>query len=436
MKKMIVPLVGALVAFTSLDAVAKTERVNGYVWVYDVIDDRWAANYNSVVVSGTDQYYGKVTGDITIPSTLGGKPVKCIAEKAFKGCQEISSVIIPDGVTKIERSAFYECTGLTSITIPASVKSIGEYAFSRCRRLKSVHITDIAAWCGISFDDSANPLVFANLYHNGAIVEDLTIPNGVKSIGRGAFYEYKGLKSVTIPGSVWSIGEDAFSFCGNITKVKIGNGVSVIGKNAFYSCKSLKSIVIPDGVREVGTWAFLGCSGLTSLTIGKGQKSIEKEVFSGCSGLTSVTIPDGVEFIGFGAFKDCSGLKSVTIPASVTKIFDGMTWGGMLPDSTPFYGVCNVETLTTPIFPCGMSKSSIKHLTIPNGVTSIADGEFEGCTGLISITIPEGVTSIGSRAFAGCSNLTKVKIPKSVTSIDNTAFSGCSKLKKIPMPSR
>ena len=149
-----------------------------------------------------------------------------------------------------------------------------------------------------------------------------------------------------------------------------------------------------------------------------------------------MTIPDGVEFIGFGAFKNCNSLKSVTIPASVTKIFDGMTWGGMIPNSTPFYGVCNVETLTAPFFPCGMSKSSVKHLTIPYGVISIPDGAFEGCTGLTSVTIPDGVTRIGSLAFAGCSSLTKLKIPNSVTSIDSTAFLGCSKLKKIPVRSR
>ncbi len=436
MKKMIVQLMVTLIAFTSLDANANTQRVNGFVWMYDVINDRWDDDYGKVVIRGIARYYGEATGDIVIPSTLGGKSVKWIGEDAFKGCKKLNSVVIPDGVTKIERSAFYECTGLTNITVPASLKSVSEFAFSRCTKLKSVHISDIAAWYGISFDNWSNPLAYAKLYVNGALVEDLTIPYGVKSIERGAFRENEGLKSVTIPGSVRSIGEDAFSFCKNLTSVKIGNGVSSIGENAFYSCKSLKSIVIPDGVVEVGTGAFEGCTSLTSVTIGEGQKSIGKEVFAGCISLESVTIPDGVEFIGFAAFKNCESLKSVSIPASVTKIFDGMTWGGMCPDTTPFYGVCNVETLTAPFFPCGMSKWSVKHLTIPIGVTSIPDGAFEGCTGLISVTIPDGVTSIGSFAFAGCSSLTQVKIPKSVTSIDSTAFSGCGKLKNIPMRSR
>ena len=70
-------------------------------------------------------------------------------------------------------------------------------------------------------------------------------------------------------------------------------------------------------------------------------------------------------------------------------------------------------------------------VTIPNSVTEIGPGAFDGCSGLTSVTIPNSVTSIGDRAFYECSGLTSVTIPNSVTSIGNYAFNGCSGLTRI-----
>ena len=93
-------------------------------------------------------------------------------------------------VTSIGSSAFEDCTGLKSVTIPNSVTSIGIYAFIGCTGLTSVHISDMAAWCAISFGSSdANPLYYAhNLYLNETLVTDLVIPGSVTSIGSMAFW--------------------------------------------------------------------------------------------------------------------------------------------------------------------------------------------------------------------------------------------------------
>ena len=76
----------------------------------------------------------------------------------------------------------------------------------------------------------------------------------------------------------------------------------------------------------------------------------------------------------------------------------------------------------------------IKSITIPDGVTSIGDGAFYGCSSLQSIAIPDGVTSIGYGAFYGCSSLQSIAIPDGVTSIKNLAFYGCSSLQSIEIP--
>ena len=80
------------------------------------------------------------------------------------------------------------------------------------------------------------------------------------------------------------------------------------------------------------------------------------------------------------------------------------------------------------------SCSGLTSLSIPNSVTSIGYSAFRDCSGLTSVTIPNSVTSIGSYAFSGCSGLTSLSIPNSVTSIDYSAFSGCSGLTSLTIP--
>lgn len=164
-----------------------------------------------------------------------------IGSSAFKDCRGLTSITIPDGVTSIGGSAFNGCSGLTSITIPDSVTFIGFHAFWSCYNLKSVFINDIATWCNISFLD--NPLFYAeNMYLKGTLVTDLVIPDGVTSIGEGAFNGCGGLTSVTISDSVTSIGEYAFQMCYGLTSVTIGKGVTSIYFGAFKDCNSLKSV--------------------------------------------------------------------------------------------------------------------------------------------------------------------------------------------------
>ena len=163
--------------------------------------------------------WGVYSGEVVIPESVehegSAYSVTSIGKSAFYDCKGLTSVTIPNSVTSIGESAFEGCSGLTSVTIPNSVESIGYFAFNGCLRLTSVHISDIAAWCNIDFeDDVSNPLSYAHhLYLNGEEVKDLVIPNSVTSIGRDAFAGCSGLTSVTIPNSVTSIGRYAFYEC-------------------------------------------------------------------------------------------------------------------------------------------------------------------------------------------------------------------------------
>ena len=225
----------------------------------------------------------------------------------------------------------------------------------------------------------------------------------VTSIGKYAFSDCSGIKSITIPKSVTSIGEYAFNSCSGLTSVTISDGVKSIGDSTFKGCSSLTNITIPDGVKSIGVSAFRDCSGLTSITIPDDITSIGASAFRDCSGLTSITIPDSVTSIGDSTFKGCSGLTSITISNGVTSI-----------GNYAFSG-CN----------------GLKSITIPDGVKSICASAFRDCSGLTSVTIGSGVKSIGVGAFENCYDLTIITIPDSVASIGDSAFNGCSGLTSI-----
>lgn len=141
---------------------------------------------------------------VVIPAEIDGYKVTSIANNAFQGATEITSVTIPNGVTSIGSMAFAGCTALETVNIPSSVTSIEGLAFTGCSSLK-----------------------------------DVDIPNSVTSIGGGAF-----------------------TGCTSLTNIKIPNGITKIETGTFTGCTSLISITIPASVTEIGSLAFSGCSSL------------------------------------------------------------------------------------------------------------------------------------------------------------------------------
>ena len=105
-----------------------------------------------------------------------------------------------------------------------------------------------------------------------------------------------------------------------------------------------------------------------------------------------------------------------------------------------FYGCSSLANVEIPNSVTSIGESafsgcnSLTSIAIPNSVTIIKNGTFSGCSGLTSITIPEGVTSIGKSAFSGCSGLTSVIIPEGVITIENSTFKDCSSITSITIP--
>lgn len=317
---------------------------------------------------------------------------------------------------------------------------------------------------------------------------DVVIPDGVTSIGDGAFFECTTLTSVFIPKGVTDIAPNSFIYCYSLTEIEVESGnnkfisesgvlyskdmteliaypggkegtsfaipesTTAIGSDAFAGCDNLINVTIPGNVIDIGGGAFSSCRNLSNVIISDGVPYISDNMFSYCRSLTTVSIPNSVNSIYYNAFMDCSSLKSITIPDSVTQIqmqaFSGCSslTNLKLPDSmtsVPPYLFSGCSSLTQVNIPNSVTKieanafwgcASLTNIDIPSSVTEIERGAFGECSSLHSISLPYGVTSIGDQMFDGCSSLTDITIPNSVTSISGGAFSHCSNLASITIP--
>lgn len=135
---------------------------------------------------------------------------------------------------------------------------------------------------------------------------DVTIPNGITSIGERAFEHCRNLTSITIPSSVSSIGKGAFTWCYALDKIIVDkeNNHYISENGALYDKNKTELIqvppgiedtefVIPDSVRNIGDSAFYDCISLTSIIIPDSVKHVDEMAFSGCSKLEYLTIPKG-----------------------------------------------------------------------------------------------------------------------------------------------
>ena len=274
-----------------------------------------AENGNVTVTGLVDKDY---SGELIVPSSIGGFPVTSIGQFAFYQYSGIKNVTLPDSVKTVGDYAFYQCSALESITLPSLLTSIGNGAFHSCEKLKSITLLDSLKSIG----------EFA--FYNCSSLKGVTLPASLTSVGKGAFFACAQIKSINIPALVTYIGEYAFPSDSGLESISVNTDNKVYSsagncliktaqKLLVAGCKN--SVIPSDGsVTEIGSSAFFHCAALNSVTIPDKVTKIGNSAFYGCAGIESLIIPASVTSIGASAFSFSLGLNVITISASVTSI--------------------------------------------------------------------------------------------------------------------
>jgi hypothetical protein len=188
-------------------------------------------------------------------------------------------------------------------------------------------------------------------------ITQISLPEGMTSIGASAFAECKYVKSVTIPSTVEKIYDSAFEDCRMLATLTFAEPSALIsiGNWAFYNNHELKSVVIPDGVTEIGYAAFYGCTYLDELTLPASMEYIADNSFALCAKLrrmnVSAAIPPVVEA---RTFEDVDRSIPVVVPdASVNQYKAAPIWQefNIIGKNSVSTSVDNVDTST-----CGVEK--------------------------------------------------------------------------------
>ena len=338
---------------------------------------------------------------VVIKGDLTEIPENCFGDMGT-GCQYLESFDIPDSVISIGSNAFSGCKSLTSIEIPENCTYIGSRAFYQCQSLTSFEIPSSVTTIGVVFigyNPSIKELVIP------ATVTKITSGEPVPTILGGLDLDRLEYNASSIPIA----GSYSFQGC-NIKELELGEGV-IVGKGTEssgysnqLSNRGLEKVIMHDGVILTGNGQiFSANANLTCVILPNDLTSIPTGTFSACRNLTSINIPSTLEYVGANAFS--------SVPL---EYFDAPSMK-MFGDSA-LYGI-----------------GSITYITLPESLTKIGRSAFENCSGLTSIAIPSNCTYIGECAFNQCTSVTSITLSSSLTKIESvksntvaTVFAGCS----------
>lgn len=260
-----------------------------------------------------------------------------------------------------------------------------------------------------------------------SLLGSMFIPEGVKEIGKGAFYWCNSLNSLTLPSTLETIGNNAFMYCSSFTselllpdKLKyIGDAafwgnenlygelylphqLSYLGEGAFYGCRSLSgSLSIPQTITEIKNFTFHTCGFNGTLHLHDGITSIGEHAFYTCRFKGELNLPQKLKVINNGVFQDCDFSGDLKLPQEIYTIGD-----------YAFYNNWRLSGI----------------LEIPQNTQSVGTMAFYNCRSIEGITFPESLESIRSDAFADCFGIGSIVCKGTIPPYVQTgAFNGVAK---------
>jgi BspA type Leucine rich repeat region (6 copies) len=330
-----------------------------------------------------------VSGSVSIPSSLGGLPVRTIAARAFYG-RAATSIAIPASVTTAEGNAFEGMSNLTSISVDSTNPNYSSSA-------------------GILYNKTKTTLV----RRPSGLAGSPTFLTSVTRIGSYAF-EGNPFSSVTMPDRITSVGSSAFRSCGSLTQVGFPANLTSLGYYCFKNCTALQSITLPPKLTEVPLECFYNCDALERIVIPPLVTTIGVDAFVSCQNLREVVIPAATITVPPNSFGDCPSLVSFEVHPDNT--------GNASADGVLY----NKNMTQLKLYPAARPGAYV----VPESVTAFQNLAFKGAKSLTGVRLPPGLLQIPIFAFEGCSELRWIGIPASVNSIGHYAFLGCSKLER------
>lgn len=431
--------------------------------------------------SDFDDYY-IVTGlgmtsdyNIVIPETYNNMPVKAISAKAFEKsritslvmpnsiewigenafsqCSMLKSITLSKSLTEIKTGTFADCTALESVSVPEGVVKIEQFAFSNCTAVKSVTLPNTLTEIGIgslpygenlTFNKKDNVNYLGNafnpyLYAYNASKTDITsvsIQNGCRFIGFGAFYNCNKLKNIQLPDTLTLIFANAFSNCTALTQINIPNSAHEIQESAFANCSSLTSVIFGEKVATIAENAFSNCNKLSTLTINKGLKTIGNNAFINCQSLNKVNYLGGVnDWVKIDFINPASNPITYSQKLYIDNTL--LTNASILSEKVNDYAFYNCSQLTSVTFKEGTKQignyafyncTNINSITFANSITEIYDFAFYNCNKITTISLTGDIKSIGENAFENCASLESVVLGEKLEFIKSMAFRNCLQL--------
>lgn len=311
-------------------------------------------------------------------------------------------------------------------------------------------------------------------------ISEITVSEGVTSIGNNAFHSCKAESVDLQRTSLISIGKNAFSRCTMLTSIFIPESVQSIGSEAFSLCEGLSMVELPTTLTIIPDGIFTDCALLESITIPDTVTEIGANAFSKCTAFSLTGLPDGIKSIGAAAFENCGRIEELVLPETLEHIGEA-AFGGTIIDKASFEGTpekwkaiggdCGIECEVT--FPnhicdfgsswqydtqkhwqscsCGKTQNEGEHTgdgdtcTVCGAALSeaLGSGSIDGGlswslsrSGALTISGSGKMPDFSSVANAAPWDKQKDKIQSAVIesgvqSISGGAFSGCTALEKV-----
>ncbi len=325
--------------------------------------------------------------EVDLPNTL-----ESLGRAVFGSCAHIKSIRIPGSVSVVPAYCVTDCIGLETVIMENGVGTIEESAFCNSKSLKTISIpasvTNISLDLTYDDDETFSSLERFIVDENNPVYSNDETGALLKKDTLIAFPRGSAVTEYTVPENVTEVNPYVFSFCRNLEKVNMSKGLTSLGEGAFFNSKALKSIRLPSTIGKIPPICFDTCVSLTDVVIENGITEIGTGAFYGCSALKTIFIPASVTKIPPSAFF-CESLVKFEADKNNPVYF------------TDEAGALFSENDFVAFPPC----SPVTDYTIPEGIVQLYSGAFLHCESIAVLRIPASVASINDNGFISCKNL-------------------------------